>query len=158
GCSVPGQAPPSGRTPLAAAAMMLGAALWRKRWHARPMALRSRRTLRVLGATLAITMGFGSVTSCSCSDDSTDAARGTCNPPACKGLEPGLIGAYTSAAVGSDGTIWVAGYLEGNYNDPSYNYGDLVLGKWDDAGDRVAWTIVDGVPSEPLVDPSKFDL
>jgi hypothetical protein len=77
---------------------------------------------------------------------------------ACTALEPGLIGAYTSA-VAEGGSVWVAGYLEGNYNDPAfvYKYGDLVVGKWNDDASKVDWTIVDGVPSDP-VDTTKFDI
>lgn len=77
----------------------------------------------------------------------------SCTDP-CFSLQPGLIGAYSSAAVsGSD--IWFAGYSEADW-DNGLSYGDLVAGKWD--GTKVAWKQVDGVPDEPVVDGTAYDL
>ena len=69
-------------------------------------------------------------------------------------LEPGLIGAYSSGAVAPDGTLWVAGYLEANWED-DFPFGDLVVGRYD--GSRVLWKAVDGVPDEPAVDIESYD-
>lgn len=74
---------------------------------------------------------------------------GTPGGPACISLSQGLIGSYTSAALASDGTIWVAGYNEGDWK-AGISYGDLVVGKWD--GAKVQWEIVDGLPTEPVND------
>lgn len=98
---------------------------------------------------------------CDCGDDEdgpSDAA-GSAGDYACVDtclpLNAGLAGAYTSAAVAGDGTVWVAGYLEG---DPAreMSYGDLVVGTWN--GTEVEWTIVDGVPAEPAPDGAVWDL
>jgi hypothetical protein len=69
-------------------------------------------------------------------------------------LTPGLIGAYSSAAVNDQGELWVSGYLEANWLD-GYSFGDLVVGRYD--GERVDWVAVDGVPAEPAVDIERFD-
>ncbi len=65
-------------------------------------------------------------------------------------LEPGMIGAYTSIAQASDGTLWVAGYDDSAY-DPSKAisavYGDLVVGKYDTTSKAVGWVTVDGLPA-----------
>jgi len=50
--------------------------------------------------------------------------------------------------------LWVSGYLEANIED-AWSYGDLVVGRYD--GERVDWVAVDGVPSEPAVDPEIYD-
>ncbi|MCL2825280.1 MAG: hypothetical protein FWD57_14915, partial [Polyangiaceae bacterium] len=69
-------------------------------------------------------------------------------------LQPGLIGSYTSADMGKDGTIWVAGYNEADW-DNNASYGDLVVGKYD--GSKVQWEIVDGVPDQE-VDDTVYDV
>lgn len=74
--------------------------------------------------------------------------------PDCTSLDPGLVGSYTSAAVAGD-KLWVAGYSEGS-PDEGYSYGDLVVGLWD--GTKVAWQSVDGVPTDPPVDPKSYDV
>jgi hypothetical protein len=56
--------------------------------------------------------------------------------------------------VAPDGTLWVAGYLEANWED-DFPFGDLVVGPYD--GDRVLWRAVDGVPDEPEVDAETYD-
>jgi hypothetical protein len=70
-------------------------------------------------------------------------------------LDPGLIGSYTSTAVDDAGTLWIAGYLEANWDQPA-QFGDLVVGKYD--GTSIEWTLVDGVPTEPPVDGAVFNL
>jgi len=112
----------------------------------------SRRAIRALTG-LAIIGAAGSVYGCS-SDPDTDVAVGyTCVSPACITLDPGLIGAYTSAAV-SGKTLWVAGYAEADWANEN-SWGDLVVGTW--SGTNVAWSAIDGVPAEPPVDPTKFN-
>jgi hypothetical protein len=74
----------------------------------------------------------------------------TCNQECLPALPPGLVGAYTSTAKSSKGTIWVAGY-----NDSAVSamysglYGDLVVGQYDTAKQQVDWVSVDGVPALP---------
>jgi hypothetical protein len=77
--------------------------------------------------------------------------------PNCTVLAPGLVGAYTSVAVTTDGsTAWVSGYNEADY-DGSGSYGDLVVGKYDSAKKQVAWTTVDGTDPAEMVDPTITD-
>jgi len=75
----------------------------------------------------------------------------TCDPA----LVEGLIGEYTSVAVASDGTIWVAGYNDSDGDKTLY--GDLVAGKWDPAKMAVQWADVDGVPTLPMGQCSEAD-
>ena len=60
----------------------------------------------------------------------------------------GLIGEYTSVAVASDGTIWVAGYNDADVTN-GLLYGDLVVGKYDTGKQAVQWQDVDGLPPPP---------
>lgn len=60
----------------------------------------------------------------------------------------GLIGAYTSYAVASDGTVWIAGYNDADVTN-GLLYGDLVAGKYDTGKQQVDWVDVDGLPPEP---------
>ncbi len=78
-------------------------------------------------------------------------------------VQAGLIGAYTSAAVASDGTVWIAGYLEANWNpanptdgDTNFPYGDLVVGTLDANGEP-QWKVVDGTDPNETADPQKYD-
>jgi MYXO-CTERM domain-containing protein len=115
----------------------------------------ARHTISAIGF-----VAIGGLTGCNCGDDTSKppsgkigcAARGDCTL-----LEPGLIGAYTSAAVAPDGTVWVAGYLEANWLD-DYSWGDLVVGRLVDG--VVDWNVIDGVPAEEvdteLYDPDGF--
>ena len=60
----------------------------------------------------------------------------------------GLVGAYTSVARASDGSIWVAGYNDAVLSpDLTGLYGDLVVGKYDIGKNAVDWKTVDGVPA-----------
>jgi hypothetical protein len=123
---------------------------------ARTAGQKARRALRALTG-IAVIGAAGSFSGCSCGgDEQVAGAQYRCDPaatPPCTTLEPGLIGAYTSAAV-SGTTIWVAGYAEANLLD-RLSWGDLAVGKWE--GDRVAWSVIDGVPAEPAVDPALFN-
>lgn len=115
----------------------------------------ARRVAQRILIALGVVLVSGSYAGCSCGDESTtpdDDGNYVCALPACVALEPGLIGAYTSVAV-SGGDLWVAGYLEGDYNN-DHAYGDLVVGKWD--GSAVGWNIVDGVPDD-VVDDKVYD-
>ncbi|MGH7294010.1 MAG: MYXO-CTERM sorting domain-containing protein [Polyangiaceae bacterium] len=81
----------------------------------------------------------------------------TCGTPNLQGL----IGEYTSVAVASDGTIWVAGYNDADVSD-GLLYGDLVAGKYDTGKQAVQWVDVDGLPAArtdgscPPNDPSTW--
>lgn len=124
------------------------------------LARRRRPVRRALGSALA--MAFASSwAGCNCGVDTVPDPGGSSGSemaidpcPGCTKLEAGLVGAYASVAV-SGKTLWVAGYSEADY-DNDYFYGDLVAGKWD--GTHVNWAPVDGVPAEPAVDPTKFDV
>ncbi|MEJ7728343.1 MAG: hypothetical protein WKG00_03930 [Polyangiaceae bacterium] len=112
----------------------------------------------VVASALCVAAGMSG---CSCGDDGDDPGKQSgsagdysCKDP-CQPLSPGLSGAYTSAAVASDGTVWVAGYLEGDLTR-ELQYGDLVVGKWN--GESVDWTIVDGVPTDPPPNGEAWDL
>ncbi len=92
-----------------------------------------------------------------------DAGNGcgpTCNQPCLPALPEGIIGAYTSIAKGSDGTVWVAGYDDSAVTQAYMGlYGDLVVGKYDTSKQQVLWATVDGLPdagpgSCPLYDPT----
>ncbi len=109
-------------------------------------ALFLQRMVRGLGAFSALAVVF-SWAGCSCGDDPTVGPAYTCALPDCITLQPGLIGAYTSAAV-KGSTIWISGYAEADWNT-SYSYGDLAIGKWNASKSKVEWSLIDGVPSDP---------
>lgn len=173
GCAVPGE---RSRTPGALLLVALGSvlAMLRRRRprateparktptprrHAVEVGRRSlaSRTLLASIVALGLTSSFGG---CSCDDDTTDETDppkpGDCKAPDCVTLEPGLIGAYTSADFDSKDVLWVAGYNEGNYESAFPKYGDLAVGQL--VADRVEWEVIDGVPSTPEVDPKKFNV
>jgi MYXO-CTERM domain-containing protein len=82
--------------------------------------------------------------------DSGSMCGPTCNQACLPALPPGLVGAYTSTAKSSTGTLWVAGYNDSAVSSAySGLYGDLVVGKYDPAKSQVAWQSVDGVPALP---------
>ncbi|WP_433936827.1 hypothetical protein AB3662_19385 [Sorangium cellulosum] len=116
-----------------------------------------RRARRARGALagVAVTALLGSHAGCSCSDEPA-VQKQECVAPDCMTLQHGLIGAYTSVAVAPDKrTVWVAGYAEADWHN-AFQWGDLVVGTWD--GEAVAWEAIDGVPTEPEVDPTRFDV
>jgi len=149
GCVVPAAPEGTSKWPLA----LLGVALLGLRLNRRGKKksvgglLSSSRGAQAAGAAVVMTIG-GSFSGCSCDDPVDPLANYKCEAP-CIDLEPGLIGSYTGAAAAGD-TLWVSGYLEANYDQAFTAYGDLVVGKLD--GDRVAWEIIDGVPSTPAPD------
>ncbi len=139
--------------------VLMGAAI------AGALARRSRRRSLVACAALAAASsawagcncnGETNVTSSSTSSSSSSSS-GDAGPacPTCIVLTPGFIGEYTSAAVASDGTVWVSGYAESNA-EIGFSWGDLAAGKWD--GTKVVWELPDGVPTDPPVDPKVFDV
>lgn len=165
GCSVPGS---DGSRGLAGASALFALGLiglavrMRRRRSDRPAARPARRSLGGAMGSVALLALAGSWTGCSCSDDTEasspepDAGIGACGTEGadpCVVLEPGLVGSYTSAAVAPDGTLWVAGYNEADW-EGNVSYGDLVVGKWN--GSSVEWEQVDGVPDEE-VDDTVYD-
>jgi hypothetical protein len=176
GCTVPGQSQPT--LPLSGLAIAGVLAFLR---------LARRRRAKELAAGAAVMAVAGSWTGCSCSssDDTTadspppaeqkggaggESGAGGSGPagmggagnpcvgnPECTALEPGLVGSYTSAATTSDGTVWVAGYNEADYGGEVPTYGDLVVGKYDPAGGKVAWETADGIDLKEEVDPTLYD-
>ncbi len=114
----------------------------------------------------AIAMGGGLNQGCACgngnsghpinnngTDGATEGGNGgsgcgsDCKQMCEPALPMGLVGAYTSMAKASDGTIWVAGYNDSAVSSAfSGLYGDLVVGKYDPAKMLVAWQSVDGLP------------
>ncbi len=163
GCAVPGATEGETGNPygwLGIAALGAAVALRRKRAakKASSGALLGRALFgkpgRQAAAAATILVIGGTWSGCSCDDDTNPTDKYSCVDP-CITLEPGLIGEYTSVATNDAGDIWVAGYLEANW-DQVYQFGDLVVGKWN--GTAVDWEIVDGVPTEPEVDGKVFNL
>ncbi|MBI4703264.1 MAG: hypothetical protein HY744_19275 [Deltaproteobacteria bacterium] len=150
GCRVPGAAG-APRAGSLLALGMLGVVLGLRRRRGLP------RVRAWLGPAL-LPLALGLLSGCSCGDETETAGPGLA--AGCRGrgdctvIRPGLIGAYSSAAAAPDGTLWVAGYLEANWND-DLSFGDLVVGAYD--GTDVRWKAVDGVPEEPAVDPEHYD-
>ncbi|MBE7480843.1 MAG: hypothetical protein HS104_12785 [Polyangiaceae bacterium] len=141
----------------------LGLGMFLRRSRRPAPARRPARRGRVLGSFALMALA-SSWSGCSCSDDSETAKtkpqpKDNCpGLDSCELLEPGLVGAYASAAVGSDGSVWVAGYNDLGYGtsvengSAQYVWGDLVVGKWD--GTKVDWQSVDGLPSvDPDLEP-----
>ncbi len=115
---------------------------------------RRRAAWRALAA-LSLVVFTGLPAGCSC-DEEVAVAAGCRGRGDCEVLPPGLIGAYSSAAVAPNGTVWVAGYLEANWDiEWNLSWGDLVVGRL--SGSEVAWKAVDGVPAGPAVDPEIYD-
>lgn len=140
------------------------AAIRRRASRPRPQGVRSA------ACALAVLAIAGTWSGCNCLDDVEEAGPrggvtkppsedqcGTWGAPECVRLLPGVIGSYTSVAAAPDGTVWVAGYNEADWNN-DVPYGDLVVGKLDATTQQVAWTSVDGVPSEPAPDSKAYDL
>ncbi|AKT40427.1 MYXO-CTERM sorting domain-containing protein [Chondromyces crocatus] len=109
-------------------------------------------TRGMLGGLLVMAVA-GAQAGCNCGDVEVPSKPGAECGEDCTTLEAGLIGAYTSVAVDGE-KVWVAGYAEGNRSF-DFKWGDLVVGALE--GDKVNWTAIDGVPSEPPVDPKRFD-
>ena len=104
--------------------------------------------------TLLLLMGTSAGCSCSGDETTTLPAKGCRGRGDCEALYPGLVGSYTSVAVGPSGELWVAGYLEANWED-GYSYGDLAVGQMID--NQVQWRVVDGVDESEEVDEELYD-
>jgi hypothetical protein len=149
------------------AALLLGLGLFLRRGARRARAVSSAVTPRRVRAlcSVALMAISASWSGCSCGSDDETANKKTGPGPdecpnldTCEALTPGLVGAYASAAVASDGTVWVAGYDDLGYGtstdngEQQYVWGDLVVGKWD--GKKVSWESVDGLPAvDDTLDP-----
>ncbi|MBM4373639.1 MAG: hypothetical protein FJ095_01030 [Deltaproteobacteria bacterium] len=153
-CAIePGAQAPTNGLGLAASLLLAGAFLFRRG------ALTVRRASLRIATGLGLVIAVGSAPGCSCSAEETKTepltgcrARGDCEV-----VQPGLIGAYSSVAVAGDGSVWVAGYLEGNWDpDYGYSYGDLVVGRANDSA-AVEWKVVDGTSPDEEVDPEVYD-
>lgn len=140
GCSVPRHATPS---PYIALLAGLGVAFWARR--------RSRtleRSVRALAASSIVLVGAGA-SGCDCGSEADDRSGcgQECNAACEEALPIGIVGAYTSVAKATDGTIWVAGYNDGSVSPgQSQLYGDLVAGKFNGDKGQVEWQTVDGLP------------
>ena len=157
GCSTPG-APSGTEGALLAGLAALGIIVLARRRSAggAPVKLVASPLLVVgsLAALAATSQG------CACGGNGNSPANGDdageagmncgmgCVQPCGPALVQGLIGEYTSVAVGSDGTIWVAGYNDADVTN-GLLYGDLVAGKYDTGKMKVQWVTVDGLPATP---------
>jgi MYXO-CTERM domain-containing protein len=143
GCSTPGSGQSSNGTGALVLASLaaLGAVVERRRRRSRAMEL----------ATATMFVSSAGAMGCSCGGSSTETPV-TPTPPVVDERPPVVsyvIGSYTSAATAKDGTVWVAGYNEGDPStgDPNDFSGDLVVGKLGTDG-TVNWAAVDGVPTD----------
>ncbi len=157
GCSTPG-APTGTEGALLAGLAALGIiVLARRRWAGTAPAKRVASPFLVGGSRAA---RAATSQGCACGgngnnqgtgDDAGEAGMNCgagCVQPCGPALVQGLIGEYTSIAVGSDGTIWVAGYNDADVTN-GLLYGDLVAGKYDTGKMKVQWVTVDGLPAAP---------
>ena len=164
GCRLAGEPSTGGGWAAALSALGLGLGLSLRRRRRNQSTSAGVRRVRMLGSVAL--MGIASSWSgCSCGSDSDTTKKtkppNTDNCPGldtCELLEPGLVGAYASAATGSDGSVWVAGYNDLGYGTSvengaaQYPFGDLVVGKWN--GTKVEWQSVDGLPAvDPDLEP-----
>ncbi|HEY1697418.1 MAG TPA: MYXO-CTERM sorting domain-containing protein [Polyangiaceae bacterium] len=143
GCSVPGSSSAPATLATCGILALLGLLVARRR---RGTAI----VLGSLGVVAATTQG------CSCGSNGSSGSPAEtqtncgsdCNQPCGPDNPFGLIGEYTSVAVASDGTIWVAGYDDADVSD-GLLYGDLVVGTYDTGKQAVQWQDVDGLPPAP---------
>ncbi|MEM9862357.1 MAG: MYXO-CTERM sorting domain-containing protein [Myxococcota bacterium] len=64
-------------------------------------------------------------------------------------LSPGNLATFLDVAAGAGGTVYASGYSAGVPAE-SLQYGDLVVGEYDEPTGDFLWAIVDGAPSEPV--------
>ncbi len=137
GCSTPGTGSSSNGTGALVLASLaaLGAVVERRR--------RTSRARELAAASLFVSSA--GAMGCHCGGTDTNAPAPDDRPP----VVSYVIGSYTSAATAKDGTVWVAGYNEGDPStgDPNDFSGDLVVGKLGTDG-VVKWATVDGVPTD----------
>jgi len=138
GCSVPGKEDKSNSASLAFGALaVVGMVAERRR-------RRVNRARQI--ATASLFVAASGASGCTCASGDEEGGPAECNGK--PDYIPYVIGSHTSVATATDGTIWVAGYNEG---DPSGGtaedfLADLVVGKFDTAKGAVQWSVVDGVP------------
>jgi MYXO-CTERM domain-containing protein len=102
-----------------------------------------------LGVLVATSQGCSCGSSAKSNPAPTQTGCGSdCNQPCGPANLFGLIGEYTSVAVATDGTIWVAGYNDADVTNAEL-YGDLVAGIYDTGKQAVQWVDVDGLPPAP---------
>jgi len=138
GCSVPGSTGSTNNagTYALGALAAIGAVIERRR----------RRNLAKQTALASLFVAASGASGCTCADgDGDDAANCNGKPD----LVPYVIGSHTSVAVASDGTVWVAGYNEGDPSggSPDDFHADLVVGRWSKEKGAVEWQAIDGVPA-----------
>jgi MYXO-CTERM domain-containing protein len=139
GCSTPGAS--EGPTTLASLAVLGVLGL---------LVARRRRTTALAIGSLGVLVASSQGCSCGSSGKGGPASSQTgcgddCNTTCGAPNLFGLIGEYTSVAVATDGTIWVAGYNDADVSNGEL-YGDLVVGKYDTGKQAVQWQDVDGLP------------
>jgi hypothetical protein len=122
------------------------------------LAARRARRARALAAAAGFVLLAGAAPGCSCNEAQVIGEANDCRSKGtCTVIMPGLIGAYSSAVAAPDGTMWVAGYLEANWDpEANWSFGDLVVGRADGKG-QVQWKVVDGTSAEETVDPNVYD-
>lgn len=149
GCSTPGKSGVDrlpGALGVVLVAGLLGILALRR---ARRGGAASHKVVGVLGLG-SVAMVASTSQGCACgSEESSQTGCGPdCNTECEAALKPGLVGAYTSVARASDGSVWVAGYNDAVLSpDFTSLYGDLVVGKYDTGRSAVDWQTVDGVPA-----------
>jgi hypothetical protein len=138
GCSTPGAA--QGPTLLATLGVLAALGF---------LAARRRRSAAMALGSLGVVAATSQGCSCGSNGGQPDAGMTNCGSDCNQVCGPpnlqGLIGEYTSVAVASDGTIWVAGYNDADVSN-GLLYGDLVVGKYDAGKQQVNWQTVDGLP------------
>jgi MYXO-CTERM domain-containing protein len=154
GCSTPGTRATGNTWGFVALGGFLAFALrrFRSKKNSAPSSARIQNKAALIGlGTIAILTAATQGCSCGGSNAVSQTGCGSdCNQVCQPAIPQGMIGAYTSVATAADGTIWVAGYNDAALGDDgSYQYGDLVVGKYDTTAQKVDWTTVDGLPPAP---------
>lgn len=140
GCQTPGsrEAPPA--LAVVVAILGLGFVVLRRRGGRRGAGVLAMGSLGVVAAT---SQGCG----CGSEEGAAQGCGADCMQECRPALAAGMPGSYTSVAKAKDGTIWVAGYNDALIEDNDARlFGDLVVGTYDLAAQKVMWSTVDGVP------------
>ena len=111
--------------------------------------LRKRRPTVTKLAAASIAFGGATMQGCTCGTEITENVKTgcgpTCNDECGAANTMGIVGAYTSVAIGTDGAVWVAGYNDVDKGGGNV-WGDLVAGRFDSGKHVVNWQTVDGLP------------